>query len=341
MNSKNRILPVASKIIGLFLLIVSFIAGWAWMDYQSVLNESVTDEQAVIFEIKRGDSFNRITERLISQELTIEPLWFKVLAHKNKVVNKLKAGEYVIEPGTTAPELLALFSSGKTRQYSITFPEGWSFKEMLREIKSHPQLSETLNELSDLEIMAKLGVRNNHPEGLFFPDTYFFNKDTSDLSLLKRAYDKMQTVLNSEWDKREQDLPFKNSYQALILASIVEKETGQASERAIIAGVFIRRLRKGMLLQTDPTVIYGMGENYNGNIRSRDLTNPTPYNTYVIKGLTPTPIAMPGKDAIHAVLHPAKGTSLYFVSRNDGSHVFSTSLKEHNRAVDIFQRKKK
>jgi UPF0755 protein len=179
------------------------------------------------------------------------------------------------------------------------------------------------------------------PEGLFFPDTYFFEKHTSDIALLKRAYDKMQLVLKQEWDHKAETLPFKSPYEALILASIVEKETGVVAERPLIAGVFIRRLQTGMLLQTDPTVIYGMGESYQGNIRFKDLKTATPYNTYVIKGLPPTPIAMPGRDAINAALHPDTSNNLYFVARGDGTHEFSATLKAHNLAVNNFQKKKK
>jgi UPF0755 protein len=237
------------------------------------------------------------------------------------------------------PEILAVMVEGKSRQYSITFPEGWSFKQILQEIQNNPFISKTLDTQDSQKIMTLLDSDYKHPEGLFFPETYFFNKNTTDLALLKRAYSKMQLVLNQEWNNKEQNLPFENAYQALILASIVEKETGAKSERPQIAGVFIRRLKIGMLLQTDPTVIYGMGESYKGNIRYKDLRQKTPYNTYIIKGMPPTPIAMPGKAAIQAVLHPEKGKSLYFVSRGDGSHVFSATLREHNNAVNKFQRK--
>lgn len=191
-------------------------------------------------------------------------------------------------------------------------------------------------------LMQTLGSEYKHPEGLFFPDTYFFEKGTTDIALLKTAYDKMKLVLEQEWKDKEQNLPLETPYQALILASIVEKETGASEERAQIAGVFTRRLQKGMLLQTDPTVIYGMGDSYKGNIRSKDLRQATAYNTYVITGLPPTPIAMPGQQAIHAALHPLKGKSLYFVAKGngEGTHVFSATLREHNNAVNKYQRKR-
>jgi UPF0755 protein len=258
------------------------------------------------------------------------------------VTNKLKAGEYELKVGLTMPQILTLFVEGKSRQYSITFPEGWSFKQIFERIQANQYLEKTLASSDVQTIMTKLDSDYKHPEGLFFPDTYFFDKNASDLSLLKTAYQKMQRILMTEWDGREKDLPLKNAYEALILASIVEKETGAAVERPQIAGVFSRRLKKGMLLQTDPTVIYGMGDRYQGNIRRSDLKRATAYNTYVIQGLPPTPIAMPGKAAINAVLHPKKGKSLYFVAEGNGkgTHVFSETLRAHNNAVNKYQRNK-
>lgn len=356
-----------NKIIGFLLLIFSFSGGWLWMDYQNALHMPVVYKQAVV-DIEKGDSFNQITDKLVGQKLTIKPLWFKVIAFKEKASTKIKTGEYELTPGMNITEILDLFVHGKTKQYSIIFPEGWSFKEILQEIEKNPHLEHTLNSTSTETLMAQLGanknslispdhsaktdsssaivenvpaVTNASPEGLLFPDTYFFDKHMSDVSLLKRAYDKMQQVLQQEWQNRAGDLPLKTPYEALILASIVEKETGEKTERPQIAGVFVRRLQQGMLLQTDPTVIYGMGQNYQGDIKTKDLTAATAYNTYVISGLPPTPIAMPGREAIHAALHPSDGDSLYFVARGDGTHVFSASLKEHNTAVDSFQRKKK
>jgi UPF0755 protein len=225
------------------------------------------------------------------------------------------------------PELLALFVQGKTKQHTITFPEGWSFKQIRQEIENNSDLEHSLSTADFDNIMSKItgaDLTVARPEGLFFPDTYYFEKHTSDLFLLQRAYDKMQRVLQQEWQNKAEGLPFTTPYQALILASIVEKETAAVNERPLIAGVFIRRLEKKMLLQTDPTVIYGMGDSYQGDIKSKDLTTATPYNTYVISGLPPTPI-----------------DSLYFVARGDGTHVFSASLKDHNTAVNSFQRNKK
>ena len=330
-----------NKIIGLGFVILSFMGGWLLRDYQSTFHVPVVIDNQVTIEIEKGDSFNQITDKLVNQKLAIQPFWFKVVALQDESYKKLKPGEYELPPGITVPEILALFVQGKTKQHTITFPEGWSFKEILHEIEKNPNLEHTLSSTDFGSVMTKLKVDKQNPEGLFFPDTYFFEKHMSDVSLLKRAYDKMQTVLQQEWQNKAEGLPFKTPYEALTLASIVEKETGAKTERPLIAGVFIRRLEQDMLLQTDPTVIYGMGENYKGDIGYSDLTTATPYNTYVVKGLPPTPIAVPGRDAINAVLHPADGSSLYFVSRGDGTHVFSSTLEDHNAAVDTFQRKKK
>ncbi len=311
------------------------------MEYIAVIESSVMQKEVVQFEIKRGDSLHKVVQRLSEKKILDKPTWFRIHSHITGSSRKLKAGEYDIKPGTSLRELLNIMVSGNVRQYSLTLLEGWTFKQVITAIAKHVAIKHTIVDLNGQQIMHSLNAGNSHPEGLFFPDTYFFTKDTSDIDFLKRSYLKMQNELATEWENRNINTPLKSAYDALILASIIEKETGQTDERTTIAGVFIRRLQKGMRLQTDPTVIYGMGENYQGNIRYKDLRRDTPYNTYLHAGLPPTPIAMPSKDSIHAALHPAAGTSLYFVSRGDGSHVFSTTLKEHNRAVDIFQRKKK
>jgi UPF0755 protein len=332
---------VAFKIIACVLLTLVIAFGLAWRDFQSALHTPAVVGNPVIIEIDKGDSFNQITDKLLAQHVDFNPLWFKVIAVQEKAFKKLKTGEYELASGLTLPEILALFVQGKTKQYAITFPEGWSFKEVLQAIESNPNIEHTLHNVNFDELMSQLGADIKYAEGMFFPDTYFFEKHAADAALLKRAYDKMQLVLKQEWEQKAGALPFKTPYEALILASIVEKETGVVAERPLIAGVFIRRLQAGMLLQTDPTVIYGMGENYQGNIGSNDLKTATPYNTYMIRGLPPTPIAMPGREAIYAVLHPDTSNSLYFVARGDGTHQFSATLKDHNSAVDSFQRKKK
>ncbi len=333
-----------NKIISFILTSFIFVGIGVWMDYQNALKKPALVDRTVYIEIEKGDSLDRIIDKLLAQDLSIKPFWFKVITVQELALKKLKTGEYELTSGLTIPKILQLFIQGKTKQHAITFPEGWSFKDMRREIEKNPNLEHTLKNEDFESVMTKITgseMANKKPEGLFFPDTYFFEKHTSDVSLLQRAYDKMQRVMQQEWLAKTEGLPFKNSYEALILASIVEKETAAVVERPVIAGVFIRRLEKKMLLQTDPTVIYGMGESYQGDIKSRDLTAPTPYNTYVISGLPPTPIAMPGREALNAVLHPDKGNSLYFVARGDGTHVFSETLKDHTKAVDSFQRNKK
>lgn len=328
------------RVLGVILLIASLVIGWAFMDYNAFISQPIVTKRPVVIDVHKGSSFHRIIQNLSDQGLSINKHWFKVLAYQEGLINQLKAGEYELPIDITPKAFLVLLSQGNTRQHTITFPEGWNFREMRQAIARNAQIQQTLTGLSHTEILQKMGVKQTHPEGLFFPDSYQFEKHTTDLAILQRAYQKMQGVLTTQWANKSADLPLKDAYQALILASIVEKETGAPVERPMIAGVFIRRLKKGMRLQTDPTVIYGMGENYQGNIRKQDLRKMTAYNTYRIKGLPPTPIAMPGELAINAVLHPEQGDSLYFVAKGDGSHIFSATLAEHNRAVNTFQRKR-
>jgi len=220
--------------------------------------------------------------------------------------------------------------------------EGWNFKQALEAVRGHPMLVQTLpKSMSTEQLMNRLGYSAEYPEGRFFPDTYLFPRGTTDVDFLKRSYERMQKVLAEEWENRSENLPIKTPYEALILASIVEKETGVPEERTQVAGVFVRRLQKGMKLQTDPTVIYGMGDKYKGNIRKKDLTTDTPYNTYTRPGLTPTPICLPGRAAINAALHPADGKSLYFVATGNGGHTFSETLQEHNKAVAKYLQNRK
>ncbi len=327
--------------IGLGTVLISFGLGWAWMAYESAIDSAINTEQPVNFEINKGDSLKRVVTNLVSKDVLTKPFYFNVLVRFENAAGRLKAGMYRVLPGMTLRQLLAMIIQGKERQFSLVFIEGWTFDRILKVLSETPQLTQTLNDKSPEDIMELIGVGKQHAEGRFFPDTYFFTKGTTDLQILKRAYYKMEQALNLEWENRADGLPLRTPFEALILASIVEKETAQADERPIIAGVFTRRLQKSMLLQTDPTVIYGMGKHFNGNLRRKDLRADTPYNTYRRKGLPPTPIAMPGADSIYAALHPKKGNSLYFVARGDGNHVFSSTLKDHNRAVALFQKKKK
>ena len=248
-------------------------------------------------------------------------------------MNGLRSGEFELTPGMSGREMVARLSSDNIVTYRLTIPEGWTFAQMRRALAEAPKLEHRTQDMSDAEVMAALGHEDEHPEGRFFPDTYRYHKGMTDLALLERAYARMDNMLRDAWAGRSDDLPLETPYEALILASLIERETGVPNERRRIAGVFVRRLERGMRLQTDPTVIYGMGEDYDGNITRDDLRRETPYNTYVIDGLPPTPIAMPGEASLEAAVDPASGDALYFVSRGDGSHYFSSTLAEHNAAV--------
>ncbi len=326
------------RILGILILGGSITLAWVMMSFNSFSTSPMQlPESGVIYELLPGRSLSALALDLEQQGYLQSAFYFQLMARLDGQASNIKAGEYRLEAGLTPKRLLALLVSGQVVSHSLTLVEGWNFKQVLAAIAAHEALKKTLTDLSDAEIMARLDFPDIHPEGRFLPDTYHFPKGTSDVDFLKRAYRAMEQLLAHEWAGREPDLPLKTPDEALILASIVEKETGRADERPEIAGVFVRRLEKGMRLQTDPTVIYGMGDSFDGNIRRSDLRQDTPYNTYLRKGLTPTPISMPGADALHAVLHPAKGSSLYFVAKGDGSHHFSNTLAEHNQAVKKYQ----
>jgi len=322
---------------GALLGVVSL--AWAWMSYLSFRDTPLTLTQAEqYFTVAPGASVGRIAADLKSQGVIDSSRLFRLMVRFSGEAQRIQAGEYLLNAGMTPEVLLQNMVQGKVRQYSITLVEGRTFREMMQLIDADPNLKHTLNGMSDSEIMARLGHPDEHPEGRFLPETYHFPKGLSDVEFLGRAYKALSGRLEQEWQTRAVGLPFKNAYEALILASIVEKETGQESERPQIAGVFIRRLEKGMRLQTDPTIIYGMGADFDGNLRRRDLLRDGPYNSYTRRGLPPTPIAMPGVDAIHAAMHPDDGDSLYFVAKGDGSHYFSATIEEHNEAVSRYQR---
>jgi UPF0755 protein len=308
------------------------------MDYRAALDRPLALDRPAYFEIAKGDGLARISAGLERQGIVANPIWFKLRAYVDGATRQLKFGEYEIPPGTTLRQLLAMFVVGKVRQHPITLVEGWTFRQVLAMLDQSPPLTKLASGKSPEEIMRMVGAPDEHPEGRFYPDTYFVTKGTTDIDVLKRAYRKMQVVLEEEWANRDEGTSYTTPYESLIVASIVEKETARPEERSLIAGVFTRRLAKGMLLQTDPTIIYGLGDSFSGNIRKEDLLKDTPYNTYVRAGLPPTPIAMPGRASIHAALHPAAGESLYFVARGDGTHVFSNTLDDHLRAVEQFQK---
>ncbi|PCH85913.1 MAG: aminodeoxychorismate lyase [Piscirickettsiaceae bacterium] len=313
------------------------------MSYQQSVNSSyISDETgAVVITINKGDALNKVVEKL-SAKGAVEAKWFKWLVRLEGQANKIQAGEYEFSPGLTPVQILQFLVKGKVNQYAVSLIEGQTFKQILNDLHEHPAIENTLPIKADMATyLTLLNFSEKHLEGLLLPETYFFIKGTSDVEIITRAYRSMQAFINTAWLERQQNKDIKTVYDALILASIVEKETAVASERKRIAGLFLRRLEIGMKLQTDPTVIYGMGDIYQGDIRFRDLRKDTPYNTYTRYGLPPTPIAMPGKASIDAVLHPEKTRSLYFVSKGNGTHVFSETLRQHNNAVNKYQRKNK
>ena len=301
---------------------------------------SISDSERT-FTIESGSNIKAIAQQLSLEKIIDDPWLFILLAKIKGVETSVRAGEYRLQAAQSPSDLLELFTKGQSIQYRFTIIEGWTFHQMIEELQHQPEITYTLKNKTDAEIMTALGYQGRHPEGLFFPDTYSFPKGTTDIEFLQRAYRLMQVHLQREWNDRAPNLPISTAYDALILASIIEKETGVAYERPLIASVFTQRLRKNMRLQTDPTVIYGLAESFDGDIRFRDLKKDTPYNTYLHKGLTPTPIALPGLDAIKAALHPADSKALYFVAKGDGTHYFSSTLEEHNKAVSKFQLKGK
>ncbi len=338
-SMRGRVRPRMLLLLALLLVVAALIVGWRDFHRFSVAPLNVAAKQDSI-DVSRGSSFKGIVAELQRHGLSAANPWYwRILAEQMHVADKLHAGEYALEPGMTPRQLLANMAAGRVLQRNFTIVDGWTFSELRQALARAPQLKHDSEGLDDATIMRRIGAGGEMPEGRFLPETYAYVKGDGELDILKRAHLAMEKTLASLWPGRAPDLPLATPYDALILASIVEKETGRADERARIAGVFVRRLRDHMLLQTDPSVIYGMGARYDGNIRKSDLTTDTPYNTYTRPGLPPTPIALPGKPAIEAALHPAAGDSLYFVARGDGGHVFASSLAEHNRNVDCYQRK--
>lgn len=319
------------------LLVVVALAYGGWRSLQSYLDSPLNLSQAKIVMVEPGSSFSRFAGQLAAEGVLDKPDWFSFFIRLKKVGHLLKAGEYEIVPGTTPRTLVLQLIEGKTLSYKFTVIEGLTFKQLRTSLESNSNIKNTFADKTDAQIMIELGLEGKHPEGMFLADTYQFHRGMSDADLLKRAHALLQAELDKAWQNKAKDLPYASAYEALIMASIVEKETAKASERPLIAGVFVQRLKKGMKLQTDPTVIYGMGDRYQGNIRRSDLRKPTAYNTYTISGLPPTPIAMVGRDAIQAALHPDEGKWLYFVAKGDGSHQFSATLKDHNKAVREYQ----
>ncbi|MDG9923954.1 MULTISPECIES: endolytic transglycosylase MltG [unclassified Pseudomonas] len=324
---------------GLALLVLALaLAGWR---LHSALNQPLKLESERLIEVVPGDTPGGLLNRLEGEGVLEGAFWLRLYWRFNLPNQALHSGEYRLSPQQSVRDLLGLWRRGEVVQYSLTLVEGWSFRQVRAALTRQDALQQSLAGLDDKALMQQLGLPGVSPEGRFFPDTYRYVRGMSDLDLLKQASTRLDQVLDEEWSKRAQGLPYRKPYDALVMASMVEKETGVAEERGQIAGVFVRRLRSGMRLQTDPTVIFGLGELYNGNLTRAHLLQPTPYNTYVIDGMPPTPIALAGREAIHAALNPVPGKSLYFVARGDGSHVFSETLEQHNRAVREYQLKRR
>jgi UPF0755 protein len=320
-----------------FTMIVA-LGLFAWLAYYAISPLKLQpNSQEITIQPKSG--LRSIANQLVKQGVLNEPWRFILIARLLNKQSYLQAGSYTLNKNVSPYQLLLSLNHGKTTQGSITFIEGRTFAQMQEKIIKNDAIKQTLTGLSESEMLKLMGSDYSVAEGLFFPDTFYFDRNTADTVILKRSYDSMQSKIAKAWQGRDANLPYKNSYQALIMASIIEKETGKAVERPMIAGVFINRLRMGMRLQTDPTVIYGMGKYYDGNLRKKDLIADTPYNTYTRDGLPPTPIAMPGMAAINAALHPATTKALYFVGKGDGSHLFSNNLADHNLAVVRYQLK--
>ena len=327
-------------IVILFVLLLAVAVGaglWLWQGHRGFADAPIGGTAAgATVEVASGDAFPTVLRKLRESGVSHgTDLQWRLLARQTNTASQLKVGEYALAPTLTPRELLQRMREGRTLQYRFTLVEGWNIRQVRAALRNASPLQQKTAQMSDAELMAALGHPDQHPEGRFLPETYVYTRSESDLDVLKRAYAAMEKALAAAWEARAPGIPLQSAEEALILASIIEKETGIAEERPAIAGVFARRLKIGMPLQTDPTVIYGIGSGYDGNIRRRDLTTDTPYNTYTRKGLTPTPIAMPGADALRAAVNPADGDALYFVAVGDGSgrHIFSATLAEHNAAV--------
>lgn len=322
-----------SALVAAALAVAVIVFGWQVVRF---LDAPVTvPDHGLVYDIAPGASFAAVSNDLGERGVISHPQIFRWFAHLTGDANRIHAGEYRIEPGLTPAGLLQKFVAGDVQLYSFTIVEGWTYRDLLSGMHRHEAIAQSLDDDGWPGFLKSLDTAATHPEGLFLPETYRFPKGTRDVEILRRAYAMMSRTLEAEWSQRAADLPLSDPYEALILASIIERETAREDEREKIAGVFVRRLQKGMRLQTDPTVIYGIGPEFDGNLTRLHLRTSTPYNTYTQGGLPPTPIAMPGKAAIRAALNPAPGPELYFVATGlpDGSHKFSTTREEHEAAV--------
>jgi len=328
-------MAVLKKLVALLtLLVLAAAAGFIYWARDPLMP---ADSAAIEFNIAQGSSIRAAMRQVQQAGVPASPLLMEVLA-RGSGTRSLKAGSYRVEGGTTPLSLLDTLARGNTIKESLTIIEGWNFAQMRAEISRQKYLRQDSADMDVPTLMQKVAPGYSFPEGLFYPDTYFFDRGTSDLLVMQQAHQRMLKMLDEAWAKRAPQLPFKEPYEALIMASIVEKETGAPADRQKVAAVFVNRLKRGMLLQTDPTVIYGIGPTFDGNLRKVDLQTDTPYNTYTRSGLPPTPIALPGRAALNAALNPAATEALFFVARGDGSSEFSNNLDDHNRAVNKYQR---
>jgi UPF0755 protein len=325
---------------GLVLSVVVAIMCFAAWFYYHVNNDIQLPVTPYEFSVEQGDTLRIITQQLADAEILPNSWSFILLARLLGHESAIKAGDYILNQQLSQIALLEYLIEGDVKQNEIRFIEGWTFLQLRNALNKHPAIQHDTVNLGDQEILQLIGASETAPEGLFFPDTYYFIKNNSDIEILRRAYIRMQGQLAAAWSQRDESIPLNTMYDALVLASIVEKETGMESDRAEIAGVFINRLRLGMRLQTDPTVIYGIGETFDGNLRKKDLQTDHAYNTYTRAGLPPTPIAMPGLPSIQAAVNPAKTDALYFVAKGNGESKFSTNLADHNRAVAKYQKRR-
>ena len=327
-----------AKILRIGLLgLITVLAAGGWF-YRQISSPLRFAGERVEFQVASGSGMRAAAREIAAAGIDFSPWILVSLGKLMQIEGSIQAGSYEIGQGVSLRGLLQMLTRGEVARSEIRFIEGWNFRQLRAHLDAHPDVRHDSTALSDTEIMRRIGGESRAPEGWFFPDTYLFAKHSRDLDILARAHRAMRRHLEREWALRAEPSPLADPYQALILASIVEKETGRKADRAQVAAVFLNRLRQGMTLQSDPTVIYGLGEHFDGNLRKRDLLADTPYNTYVRGGLPPTPIAMPGLASIEAVLHPAPSRMLYFVARGDGSSHFSRTLDEHNRAVNRYQR---
>lgn len=325
-------------VVCLLGLIAAGGLGWSYQQVKSSLDQSVLNQEDVLLTVKSGTSYRGLLNQLAREDIVSQSPWTRWIPKLDPKLALLKTGTYQITPVMTLRDVLALVASGHEHQFSITLVEGGRFVDWLAQLSQAPNVAHKTDGMSEAEIAKAIGAGDAKLEGFLLPETYHYTAGTSDLELLRRAYLDMNTVLSEAWASRDQATPLKSSYEALIMASIIEKETAVDAERGVVSSVFMNRLRKGMRLQTDPTVIYGMGDKYDGNIRKRDLRTPTPYNTYTIFGLPPTPIAMPSKASVLAAVKPEQSGFYYFVADGKGGHKFSKNLSEHNRAVRAYLR---